>query len=333
MAGVGARAEGRVRCILTRMRSRTWPYPRHRRFVKTLREAAAKWFGARGYVTHPSKPYCLSRREEWSKNLVLHEVAVYVEAEKRRCAQLSRPFPLHKDLHHGLSSQAHAFNLIGPLVVREDLQPLREALGAHGIAWPNGTATASFEFEDREVFHETSGQPTSIAVVVKGGDGLPTIFIEHKLTEPEFGGCTVFEAGDCDGRSPARDHGLCYLHHIGRRYWGQMDHFGFSRLAAAAASCPFAAHCQFFREVLLALVKGGTFVLLHDERSPVFHVKPAQAAAGPDRGLIPVLLELVPEEHRSRIVSVTVQELVTAVRASGRHKDWLGSYCEKYAVG
>lgn len=187
--------------------------------------------------------------------------------------------------------------------------------------------------EDRTVFDESGGQPTSIDIVVKDDTGAPQIFIEHKLTEPEFGGCSVFEAGDCDGRSPAQDHGLCFLHHIGRRYWHEMDRFGFSRMIDAAAPCPFAAHYQFFREVLLALAKGGTFALLSDERSPVFHVRPIEGAAGPERGLVPVLLQLVPEEHRGRVVSVSVQQLVSAVQATGRHDDWLGEYCSKYAMG
>ena len=275
--------------------------------------------------------YCPANRDDWPENIVLPEVVDYINAEKLRSQGEGRPYPLHKYLHHGLSSQAHAFNLIGPLVVRNDLAPLRQVLEAKGVAWPGDRATASFEFEDRSVFRERAGQPTSVDIVVKDEGGAPRIFIEHKLTEPEFGGCSVFEAGDCDGRSPAREHGLCFLHHIGRRYWDEMDRFGFSRMLDEAP-CPFAAHYQFFREVLLALHLGGAFVLLSDERSPVFHVRPTVEGAGPERGLLPVLLQLVPEEHRGRVVSVSVQEVVSAVHATGRHDDWLGEYCAKYAL-
>lgn len=312
---------------------RTWPYPRRRGFEEALREAAATWFASKGHEAQRKLSYCLADREAWPKNIVLPEVVSYIEAEKRRCQSEGRPYPLHKYLHHGLSSQAHAFNLIGPLIVRNDLAPLRVVLESKGVAWPGEGATVSFEYEDRTVFHESAGQPTSIDIVVKDDAGAPKIFIEHKLTEPEFGGCSVFEAGDCDGRSPAQDHGLCFLHHIGRRYWQEMDRFGFSRLIDTAAPCPFAAHYQFFREALLALAKGGTFVLLSDERSPVFHVRPVGGAAGPERGLVPVLLQFVPEEYRGRVVSVSVQEVVAAIRATGRHDDWLGQYCAKYALG
>ena len=308
-----------------------WPYPRRRQFEASLRDAATAWFAERAYATHPKMTYCLASWDDWPKNIVLPEVAAYVSSEKLRCEREARPYPLHKYLHHGLSSQAHAFNLIGPLIVRNDLEPLRRVLVAHGVSWPTTGATACFEFEDRSVFAETSGQPTSVDIVIRDAQGEPTIFIEHKLTEPEFGGCSVYEAGDCDGRSPAHDHGLCYLHHVGRRYWEQMDRFGFSAMVDARAPCPFAMHYQFFREVLLALAKGGTFVLLSDERSPVFHVKPKHGGA-PERGLMPMLLELVPVEHRSRVVSVSVQEVTAAVRESGRHGDWLETYLQKYAL-
>lgn len=262
-------------------------------------------------------------------NIILPEVVSYIRNERDRCERERIPYPLHKYIHHGLSSQAHVFNLIGPLVVRNDLDPLRQVLTAREVRWPE-SAHVGFEFEDRTVFNEASGQPTSVDVVVRDQHGTPTIFIEHKLVEPEFGSCGIYNGGDCDALSPARDHGRCYLHHIGRKYWERMDEFGFSEMLHDSQPCPLAPHYQFFREVLLALVKGGTFVLLSDERSPVFHTAPSDDR-WPRRGLFPYLLSLVPARHRAQVVSVSIRELVDAVAASKRHDDWLETYRQKYA--
>jgi len=316
----------------SRSLAREWPYARRRTLERALREAAAAWFAARNLETSRTMPYCLARGEDWPQNILLPEVTTYVQGEKSRCERAGTPYPLHKYLHHGLSSQAHAFNLVGPLVVRNDLQPLGEAIAAHGVQWPGADAKVEFEFEDRSVFNEDSGQPTSIDIVVRDERGAPTIFIEHKLIEPEFGGCSVYGSGDCDGRSPARDHGLCYLHHVGRTYWDRMDELGFADMLHEAQPCPLAVHYQFFREALLAIVKGGTFVLLSDERSPAFHTVPS-TGGGPARGLMPYLSTFVPPQHRGRVVSISVGDVVDAIRRSGRHDDWLGDYCAKYARG
>ena len=79
------------------------------------------------------------------------------------------------------------------------------------------------EYEDRSIFKEDQGQPTSIDLVITSPDDVPEIFIEAKFVEQEFGGCSVFQSGDCDGRNPAVNHELCYLHHIGRQYWSLMQ--------------------------------------------------------------------------------------------------------------
>ena len=61
--------------------------------------------------------------------------------------------------------------------------------------------------------------------------------------------------------------------------------------------CIFVAHYQFFREVLFSIEKDGVFVLLSDERSPVFHC----SVNGSDNGLMPFLMEFVPEQYKNRI--------------------------------
>lgn len=59
-----------------------------------------------------------------------------------------------------------------------------------------------------------------------------------------------------------------------------------------------------FRELLLALEEGGVFVPLSDARSPVFFQDGPQGS----RGLMPVVMSLLPEHVRRRVVLVTVQE-------------------------
>jgi len=104
----------------SRSKALTWPYPRHQVFEEILRKASAEWFAARGYAVHPKMRYLLARWEDWPKNIILPEVSTYVIEERAR-RSAKKGFPLHKYIHHGLSSQAMLFNLVGPLMVRQDL--------------------------------------------------------------------------------------------------------------------------------------------------------------------------------------------------------------------
>jgi POLQ-like helicase len=108
----------------SRSLANTWPYPRHMAFEKQLRTAAQNWFKNKGYPVRPKMPYLLDSWDNWSRNIILPEVADYVKKERAERATI-KGFPLHKYIHHGLSSQAMLFNLIGPLIVRQDLNPLR----------------------------------------------------------------------------------------------------------------------------------------------------------------------------------------------------------------
>lgn len=305
----------------------TWAYPRHNKLEKSLRAAAAAWFAHKGYVCQPKKPYILGRWDQWPQNLIDQRLEQYVADERQIRALKGRGFPLHKYLHHGLSSQALALNLLGPLVMNNDLEPLAVAFTSAGIPWPCGTISAEFELEDRQLFHEYSGQPTSIDLALRG-DG-PPLYVEVKFTEREFGACSVFTNGDCDGRNPARDHKLCYLHYIGRKYWPLLSENGFlNGPLAESPFCPLSTAYQFFREVLFAVQKDGHFVLLHDARNPTFL---SDGPAGP-RGLWPLLTSLVPEPLREHLHTVTVQQVVAAIRASGRHDDWIGAFEAKYGL-
>ena len=311
----------------SRRLARTWPFKRYKAFERELRDAAANWFAGKGLVTHAKMHYCLESHDGWPQNIICTDVAEYIRQEHER--HLGKDsFPLHKFLHHGLSSQAMVFNLVGPLIVRKDLEPLRAAIERAGMTWPIGKVTAGFEYDDRAVFNEDSGQPTSIDLVVSGETG--RIFIEAKLVEREFGGCSVFSGGDCDGRNPI-SYGLdgCYLHHIGREYWKRMDEFGFGETVFASGPiCPFVNYYQFFREVLFSLKKGGCFLLLHDERNPAF----LKVSESGESGLWPFLMESVPAERAADIGRITIQQLVNAIDESSRHHDWINEFKLKYGI-
>jgi hypothetical protein len=256
-------------------------------------------------------------------------VAHYVSEErKRHRGRVS--FPLHNALHHGLSSQAMAFNLLGPLIVRRDLDPLKLAMARTGLQWPDGAVEAAFEHSDRLVFAEHSGQPTSIDIAFTGNSA--AVFIEAKLVEPDFGGCSVFTAGDCEGRNPCPDRlDDCYLHHIGRKYWERLNEHGFSESSMfKGAICPFANYYQFFREVMFAFARNGTFVLLHDDRNPAYLRLPQNGPS--QRGLWPFLCESIPSKLRGRVGRLTVQCVVQAIAESGRHEDWIHEFEAKYAL-
>jgi hypothetical protein len=307
----------------SRSKALTWPYPRHHAFEDTLRRAAAEWFAARGYPVHQKMPYLLASWEDWQNNIILPEVATYI-VEERALRSKKKGFPLHKYIHHGLSSQAMLFNLVGPLIVRQDLSPLEIAFKRNNIFWPEEKLKASLEFEDRRIFNEDTGQPTSIDLET----WLPRIVVESKLVEREFGGCSVFTAGDCDGRNPTGDFSLCYLHHIGRKYWDMLNKYDFlNGPIGKDATCILSVHYQFFREVLFALELGCTFVLLFDERNPTFICEGSHGK----RGLMPLLLSFIPEALRDRVTMLSLQQVVMAIKSTGRH-EWIQEFESKYGL-
>ena len=305
-----------------------WPYPRHRDFESVLQDTATDWFKDRGLSVSDRRPYILDEWEDWPSNIILPEVARYIQDERDYRRSQGERFPLHRFIHHGLSSQAMLFNLVGPLVLRDDLTPLMRVLADCGVAWPEGSITAIFEYDDREVFHEDTGQPTSIDLVISG-DGMPCLFLEGKLVERRFGGCSVHERGDCDGLNPAHAFSRCYLHYLGRTYWELLDEHGFlSGSMLHDTTCFLTTHYQFFREALFAFQLGGSFIMITDERNPAFHA----VGPGGERGLVPLLLSFVPPPLRDRVADITIQQLASAIKASAGH-DWIEEFEQKYQVG
>lgn len=314
--------------ISSRALAYTWPYCRHHHYESDLQEAAANWFADREFPTSNRYQYILANREQWPQNIILPEVAEFIQRISARRVAEKRGFPLHKYIHHGLSSQAMLFNLIGPLIAHRDFEPLQEVFDAHGLTWPREDVEIILEYEDRQVFNEDTGQPTSVDMVIRDGSGGSSLFIEAKLVEKEFGSCSVFAGGDCDGRNRAQDFSLCYLHHIGRRYWELLDKHRFLEGPLGGEStCVLSIHYQFFREVLFAVELGGTFVLLHDERSPTFRIKDSEQ----ERGLMPFLMNFVPSSLKSRVGLVCIQEIVKAIKSSDRHP-WIREFERKYGL-
>ena len=93
------------------------------------------------------------------------------------------------------------------------------------------------------------------------------------------------------------------------------------------ATCILVNYYQFFREVIFALELGGSFVLLSDERSPTFSCDGPQGK----RGLMPFLLSLLPESVHDRIATVSIQQVVAAIRSSGRH-EWIAEFERKHGL-
>lgn len=295
-----------------------------------MRVVASSYFRDKGLPTNKRYPFILADQEMWPDNIILPEVTDYIIGEREKAMGESRPYPLHKYIHHGLSSQALLFNLAGPMIVRDDLEPLRLACRDRGIPWPDGKTTAVFEMEDRSVFDEQTAQPTSIDLVIKNEGAGGWLFVESKFTESGFGNCTHLVSGDCEGRNPAGDFDACYLHSIGRKYWPQMQEHGFlDGPLAKSPFCPMASYYQFFREVLFSIHHDGYFVLLHDERNTAFF----SAVEGlPDRGIYPLMVSLLPEKLKSRVKQVTFQEVFAQVKISPVHEDWVDEFARKYDI-
>jgi hypothetical protein len=77
-------------------------------------------------------------------------------------------------------------------------------------------------------------------------------------------------------------------------------------------------------KLLFALRKDGTFILLRDERNPVFS---RPGASGPV-GLLPSLIELIPESVRHRIATITVQDVLRELDG----QEWVTESRAKYAL-
>lgn len=293
---------------------------KHGALVKKLQEQTARYFKSKGYATAECG-YILDGHHNWRNNIILPEVADYIERKKRDCEQEGIPFPLHKYIHHGLSSQACLFNLLGPLVAASDYKTLREIMLMSGLSLTGSVSHAQFEYEDKKVFNEVQGQPTSIDLYLRTDKG-EKVFAEFKFTESEFGTCSVYERGDCDGMNPSEDLDLCYLHRLQRRYMTLMKKHG---LVATAEHCPFTEFYQAYRLLLFALEKDGSFLLMHDERNPAF----LTVQEGVERGRYRRFKRLLPPAKAERVFALSIQQAVDLLEERGGC-EWLQEFRGKY---
>jgi hypothetical protein len=284
-----------------------------------VEDAAAAWFRRRGCPVEAQRPYVLASHDTWLDNIIIPEVRSIVESVR----------PRHTMVHHGLSSQALAFNLFGPLMLRQDLAAAKPAFEAAGIQWPSPQCIGQFEFDDPNVFAEIGrDQPTSWDIAMGSSGGEPSLLVEVKFVEHDLGSCSVFTRGDCDGANPARNFDICYLHsHKKRRYLVVAEELGLLETAAfAGAICPFTIYYQFFREVAFAAVKRASMIYVLDDRNPALFSRGPKGHGG----RIPFLMALLPSSLSSLVSVVTIPTILSALEASNRHDNWLGEFRTKY---
>lgn len=315
---------------MTETKTDTWPFPHGQKWEKDLQRLLAKYFKGKKlkdekFSISLRHSYILAKLSDWHENIILERVWKYIEEQKKERYENVQPFPLHKWIHHGLSSQAFLFNLLGPLVVDKQWHIFDEILHQAGIRLSASITDAKFEVEDPEVFNELRGQPTSIDLCLYTGD-IEEVFIEFKFTEKNFGGCSVFGNGDCDGRNPANDFNLCYLHYIGRKYWKLMKKHGLlSKQIRNSLQCPFSTLYQIYRLILFALEKNGHFLLLYDERNPSFLVERDNIK----RGLFNLIYESLPSKVRDKCHVLSAQSILPILQKYPE-LDWTNELKEKY---
>lgn len=308
----------------------SWAFPYGKGWEASLKKYLAQYF--KGKKTRdPRFPissrhsYILAKNSDWHKNIILDRVAQYFD---REITERERHFALHKWIHHGLSSQAFLFNLLGPLVVDKQWHIFDEILHKASIQLSTSITNAKFELENPEVFKEMKGQPTSIDLCLYTGD-IEKVFIEFKFTEKNFGGCSVFNNGDCDGRNPAKDFNLCYLHHIGRQYWELMKQYSLlTEQMENNSQCPLSTLYQIYRLILFSLKKNGYFLLIYDERNPSFLVERDNIK----RGLFNRVYDSLPQDTQSKCHAFSVQHILPILQ-NHPQLDWLDELKAKYFGG
>lgn len=287
--------------------------PRRSEWLRVLRAQVADYFASKGLSVTRKYPYILAGgRDSWPQNVIDPEVVRFIERIRDERLANNKGFPLHKYVHHGLSSQAMLFNLLGPVLAPKRWDVFNRILDSMETRFSQRVIGAEIEVEDRSVFNEQRGQPTSVDLYLHTQGGEPVI-VEFKFTEAEFGGCSLFTNGDCDGCNPATDFELCYLHTIGRRYWEIMQrHELLTGRIRADSICPFANFYQAYRLVMFALEQRGCFLLIYDERNPSLLWR----LTSPERGAFVRFWELLPPHAQDRCYSLSIQRIVKVLDVS-----------------
>jgi len=301
-----------------------WKYQQYKDFRKSQNEFAKNWFEKKGVAVQEKYPFILKNNSQWKENLILEEVADFIELNKKEYENKKIPFPLHKYVHHGLSSQAMLFNLLGDSTLKKD-KDFFSTLFAFDDVVIDDNSELLFEYSDRKVFNEQQRQPTSFDFAIKNSSG-KHIFLEAKYVETEFGKCSTIEGGECDGMNPINDINSCYLTYCKRNYWDLMIKHNLSEPYINSRICPFAIYYQFYRELLFAIEKNGYFVILIDKRNPAF-IKTDGVTA---RGLIPILTNQLSESTKNIIKVIYIQDVVKLLEKFGY--SWVNEFKSKYGL-
>lgn len=299
-----------------------------RDFIRNLEVNITHYFKEKNYNLSKKYGYILESYANWGNNIILGNVTNYLKNWKQVCENNKLPFPLHKCLHHGLSSQAYLFNLLGPFVVPEDWLIFKEVImlsksksGAN-LPLSGNISKAEFEFSDRKTFNENKGQPTSIDLSL-GTDKNEKVFVEFKFTEPNFGSCSVYENGDCDGANPSIHPHWCYLNGLKRTYMDLMEKYG---LLNNFEYCPFIEFYQAYRLLLFSLENSGDFLFIYDDRNPTF----VNELNGAPRGKLIRFIKLLPQKYQENIFMLSIREIIKHLEKHSNYA-WLEEFKNKYA--
>jgi len=301
-----------------------WKYQQYKDFRKSQNKFGKDWFEQKGFAVQGKYPFILKSNLQWKENLILEEVANFIELTKKEYEEKKIPFPLHKYIHHGLSSQAMLFNLLGDATLKKDKQFFTSLFAFDNIVIDDSSKFL-FEYSDRKVFNEKQQQPTSFDFAIENNKG-KNIFLEAKYVETEFGKCSTIESGECDGMNPINDINLCYLTHCERNYWDLMKKHNLSEPYKNSRICPFAIYYQFYRELLFAVEKNGYFVILIDKRNPAF----IKTDGINERGLIPILTSPLSERMKNTIKVIYIQDVVKLLERFGY--SWVSEFKNKYGL-
>jgi hypothetical protein len=105
-----------------------------------------------------------------------------------------------------------------------------------------------------------------------------------------------------------------------------MEFYELGKAYANSPICPLAIYYQFFRELMFTIKNNGCYGILYDKRSPAFF---KSSPAGPG-GLIPVLLNSVPDKLKPLIKTMHIQDVVDALETFGY--PWTIDSREKYGI-
>lgn len=306
----------------------SWLYARRSEWVPEQEKRVAAYFAKRNRATI-GRGYIIADSKAWELNLVDPSLKEWLLQKKEHKRKQHQHFPIHEWIHHGLSSQALLINLVGPLIRDKRWTVFDEVFDSAGLGLKGKVNDVDLEYEDASVFSE-HGQSTSFDLASKT-DADEKIFIEFKFTEKEFGGCSLFQKGDCDGENPApeKDRSGCYLHHHGRKYWEKMDSHGLTATVSSERTCPFANMYQAYREMLFTLERHGKFLLIYDARNTAFVSEPQIALEAPKvRGLWTRFVGSLPKSARASTSAVTIQQIVRVLDRPDC--PWIADLCEKH---